>query len=238
MIRIFAEWQDRVTLSKDDEHHLVHVLRVKPGEKIELLIQEMVYMGRVQSTKPLVIQRLERVVSHHELPFALTLIYPISKGDRFDWVIQKATELGTQSIIVCTSERSVVKWKTEDIEKKSLRYQRIIEEATLQSKREKMMTFKAIYPLKEALAFPFDLKFIASEYHLGSSFQLPPPLKIAKDQRVALLVGSEGGFSETEVASAIQAGFKPMSLGPSILRTETAVVTGLSLIRERGLENG
>jgi 16S rRNA (uracil1498-N3)-methyltransferase len=115
MIRIFAQWQERVMLSTDDEHHLVHVLRVKPGETIELLIQETVYMGRVQSTKPLVIQRLERVVSHHELPFSLTLIYPISKGDRFDWVIQKATELGTDAIIVCTSERSVVKWKTEDI---------------------------------------------------------------------------------------------------------------------------
>jgi 16S rRNA (uracil1498-N3)-methyltransferase len=73
---------------------------------------------------------------------------------------------------------------------------------------------------------------------LGSSFQLPTSLKIAKNQRVALLVGSEGGFSETEVASAIQAGFKPMSLGPSILRTETAVITGLSLIRERGLVHG
>ncbi len=235
MIRIFAQWQDRVILSEDDRHHLVNVLRVKPGEKIELLMQGQVYAGEVQSTQPLVINRLDQIQSNHELPFSLNLIYPISKGDRFDWVIQKATELGTDSVIVCTSERSVVKWDKADIEKKRIRYQRIIDEATLQSKREKIMSFNAIHSLKDALTLPFDIKFIASEYHLGSSFNLPSAFRIKKGSSVALLVGAEGGFSEHEVTLAIKLGFKPLSLGPSILRTETAVVTGLSILREKGL---
>ena len=94
MIRIFAQWQDRVILSEDSHHHLVNVLRVQANEMIELVIDSSVYLAKVRQLKPLIIDRLEKINIHHELPFFLTLIYPVSKGERFDWVVQKATELG------------------------------------------------------------------------------------------------------------------------------------------------
>ncbi len=94
MIRIFASWQDRVILSTDDEHHLVNVLRVLPGENVELLIEGKVFLGRVIKSKPLQIERLHVLNVSHELPFQITLIYPVVKGEKMDWVIQKATELG------------------------------------------------------------------------------------------------------------------------------------------------
>ena len=106
MIRIFASWQDRVILSADDEHHLVNVLRVLPGEKIELLIAGKVFLGVVQKTKPLQIEKLDHIDASHELPIRITLIYPVVKGEKMDWVVQKATELGVDELIPCSSERS------------------------------------------------------------------------------------------------------------------------------------
>lgn len=238
MIRIFAQWQDRVILSEDTHHHLVNVLRVQPNEVIELVIDASVYLAKVRQIKPFIIERLEKIESDHELPFLLTLIYPVSKGERFDWVVQKATELGVFELIPCTSERTVVHWQSEDLTKKFQRYQRMIDEATLQSKREKKMRMQRYLPLTEAVQLSFDHKWIASEYHLhnGSSKETIPLIPPGK--HVAVIVGPEGGFSEKEIQFALAHRCQPLSLGPSILRTETAVTVALSMVRDRGMYHG
>jgi 16S rRNA (uracil1498-N3)-methyltransferase len=238
MIRIFAQWQDRVILSEDSHHHLVNVLRVQTNEMIELVIDSSVYLAKVRQLKPLIIDRLEKINSHHELPFFLTLIYPVSKGERFDWVVQKATELGVYEMIPCSSERTVVVWQPEDLPKKFSRYQRMIDEATLQSKREKRMKMDRYLPLKEALTLSFDHQLIASEYHLqdaSSKLNLP---SIAKGNHVAIVVGPEGGFSEQEIQFALSRHYQPLTLGPSILRTETAVTVALAMLRDKGMNHG
>lgn len=238
MIRIFAQWQDRVILSEDSHHHLVNVLRVQANEMIELVIDSSVYLAKVRQVKPLIIDRLEKINSNHELPFFLTLIYPVSKGERFDWVVQKATELGVYELIPCSSERTVVVWQPEDLPKKFSRYQRMIDEATLQSKREKRMTMDRYMTLSQALTLSFDHQLIASEYHLqdpSSKFNLP---SIAKGNHVAIVVGPEGGFSEKEIEFAIAHQYQPLSLGPSILRTETAVTVALAMLRDKGMNHG
>lgn len=232
MIRIFAKWQDRVILSSEDEHHLVHVLRVVPGESIELLIEGQVFLGRVVKLKPLQIEKLSPLTLSHELPFRITLIYPVIKGEKMDWVVQKAAELGIAELIPCMSERSVVRWDLKDIEKKFFRFQRIIHEATLQSKREAMMKMNRYLKLSEALTLEFTEKWVASEVHLQTF--LPPNLRFRKDTSISLLIGPEGGLSAEELSLAIKRGYQPFSLGPSILRSETAVVTALSMLRERG----
>ena len=232
MIRIFANWQERVIISPHDEHHLVHVLRVLPGETLELLIDGQVYLGRVVSQKPLRIERLQILNVIHELPFQITLIYPVVKGEKMDWVVQKAAELGVHELIACSSERSVVQWDTQSLEKKFLRFQRIIQEATLQSKRENVMKMDRYLKLSEALLLSYDRKWVASESHLQT--YLPTSIRFHKNETLSLLVGPEGGLSSAELTLAISKGYQPFSLGPSILRTETAVVTALSMLRERG----
>ena len=238
MIRIFAQWQDRVILSEETHHHLVNVLRVQANEVIELVIDASVYLAKVRQIKPFIIERLEKIESDHELPFLLTLIYPVSKGERFDWVVQKATELGVFELIPCTSERTVVHWQSEDLTKKFQRYQRMIDESTLQSKREKKMRMQRYLPLTEAVQLPFDYKWIASEYHLhnGSSKETIP--LIPRGKHVAIVVGPEGGFSEKEIQFAMANHYQPLSLGPSILRTETAVTVALAMVRDRGMNHG
>jgi 16S rRNA (uracil1498-N3)-methyltransferase len=235
MIRIFAQWQDRVILSEDSHHHLVNVLRVQPNEMIELVIDSFVYLAKVHQLKPLMIERLEKIESNHELPFLITLIYPVSKGERFDWVVQKATELGVHELIPCSSERTVVVWQKEDLQKKFQRYQRIIDEATLQSKREKKMKMDRYLHLDEAFLLSFDHRFIASEYHLHDTKTIASIPTIAHGNNVAIVVGPEGGFSEKELQLAIHHQFQPISLGPTILRTETAVTVALSMLRDRGI---
>ena len=232
MIRIFASWQDRVILSGDDEHHLVNVLRVLPGEKIELLIAGKVFLGVVQKTKPLQIEKLDHIDASHELPIRITLIYPVVKGEKMDWVVQKATELGVDELIPCSSERSVVHWDQHDLEKKWVRFQRIIKEATLQSKRETLMKMNRYINLSDAFKLDFSSKWIASESHLQSS--KPNSLKFNKGSTISLVVGPEGGLSTNELTLAQTNGYQPFSLGPSILRSETAVIAALSILRERG----
>jgi len=232
MIRIFAKWQDRVILSANDEHHLVNVLRVLPGENLELLMEGQVYFARVISTKPLRIEKLQLINISHELPFKITLIYPVIKGEKMDWVLQKAAELGVYELIACASERTVVHWDASEKEKKLVRFQRIIQEATLQSKRETLMKMHQYMKLTKAISLPYDSKWVASESHLDT--YLPSSIRFSKGHHLSLIVGPEGGLSESELALALTNGYQPFSLGPSILRSETAVITALSMLRERG----
>lgn len=232
MIRIFAKWQDRVILSANDEHHLVNVLRVLPGENLELLMEGQVYFARVISTKPLRIEKLQLINISHELPFKITLIYPVIKGEKMDWVLQKAAELGVYELIACASERTVVHWDASEKEKKLVRFQRIIQEATLQSKRETLMKMHQYMKLTNAISLPYDSKWVASESHLDT--YLPSSIRFSKGHHLSLIVGPEGGLSESELALALTNGYQPFSLGPSILRSETAVITALSMLRERG----
>lgn len=232
MIRIFAKWQDRVILSANDEHHLVNVLRVLPGENLELLMEGQVFFARVVSTKPLRIEKLQLINISHELPFKITLIYPVIKGEKMDWVVQKAAELGVYELIACASERTVVHWDASEKEKKFVRFQRIIQEATLQSKRETLMKMHQYMKLTNAISLPYDSKWVASISHLDT--YLPSSIRLSKGQHLSLIVGPEGGLSEAELALALSNGYQPFSLGPSILRSETAVITALSMLRERG----
>lgn len=233
MIRVFALWQDRVIVSSDDEHHLVNVLRVLPGEHLELLINEKVFLGVVKAIKPIHIEKLNLIEESHELPIRMTLIYPVVKGEKMDWVVQKATELGVAELIPCSSERSVVHWDPIDLEKKWIRFQRIIKEATLQSKRETLMKMERYMKLSDAFKLAFASKWIASESHLRSF--IPPSLKFSKGTSISVVVGPEGGLSPNEITMAQSSGYQPFSLGPSILRSETAVITALSMLRERGI---
>jgi len=234
MIRIFASWQDRIVLTPADEHHLVRVLRVQPNEMIELLMPDGVYQGQVLSTFPLTIQRGARMDSDHELPFRLTLIYPVSKGERMDWVVQKATELGTSELIPCQSDRSVVNWEEAQLANKFHRYQKIIAEATLQSKRERMMEMHRYLKLTEAILLPFTHRFLASEIPTTAITMLMdiPPFK--PGDHVALIVGPEGGISLEDSTLAIDHGYLPVSLGNRTLRTETAVTVALGILANKG----
>lgn len=230
MHRFFVEGTpDHLRLSPADTHHALRVLRLKQDEHIECVLDQTVYIARVSSLEPLVLVTVERKEENHELPFHLTLLYVVPKGDKWSFVLQKAVELGVHEVIALHSTYSVVHWSPNDMKRKQERHDAIIREASMQSKRSALMQCYRYFSLKDALSLSFDHAFIASEHELDAPNSCSPHL-IQPGQHVALLVGSEGGFSIEEHDFAKAKGFLPLRLGPRILRSETAVIVGLSYV--------
>jgi 16S rRNA (uracil1498-N3)-methyltransferase len=181
----------------------------------------------VTSLEPFLFTLGSIIDDNRELPFHLTLLYGVPKGDKWTWVMQKAVELGVHELIGFHSQYSVVHWTKDDVDRKQARYQAIIKEATMQSKRTSIMQASRYLAFKDVLTLPFDHCFIASEHDRDVQ---PTALSFPKASRVAVLVGSEGGFSVEEVALAKQKGWQPLGLGPRILRTETAAIVAIARV--------
>ncbi|OMH39561.1 16S rRNA (uracil(1498)-N(3))-methyltransferase [Motiliproteus sp. MSK22-1] len=150
----------------------------------------------------------------------------LSRGERMDYAVQKATELGVQQLTPLFTERSEVRLKADRLHKRTQHWQQVAVSASEQSLRCTVPEIQSAEPLKDWISqVPGDLKLVLDPRspHPLSSFEAP--------ESVALLIGPEGGLSDDEVKLARGQGFLPISLGPRILRTETAPVVALSLLQ-------
>ena len=243
MFRLFLQPEDltseEVVITGDNARHLVLVLRIEAGEPIEVLDgnghKYTCTVNRAHK-KEVVAKILNKEPYSVESPVAVTLGQGIAKGEKMDLIIQKSTELGVQKIIPVITERSQVR-HTQKLE----RWRKIATSASQQSGRDKIPVILAPVELKQLLAPPNLplitgrkkerlLKLILSESY--DEQNLKNILKAEKDiKQVILLVGPEGGFSKEEITSAINNGFMEVSLGPRILRTETAPIATISIIQ-------
>ena len=231
MQRYFASLlnQERIKLSADDEHHLLHVMRMKKDDEIEVVAQDKLYLCRIEKTNPLDIYIVHEIKSDVELPQNITLLFALTKGDRIDLVMQKATELGVKNIALIQSERTVVKYEDKDIEKKCQRFQKIMKEASEQSHRLVVPTLLGVFPLRKLPSFLFsDLNYVA--YEKDAQDTSGAFADFNKNKSITILVGPEGGFSEDEINFLTTQGFKRTSLGKRILRAETAAIYALSVL--------
>lgn len=165
-----------------------------------------------------------------ESPLHLTLVQAIIKPDKMDFALQKAVELGVNTIQPLITQRSVVRIGKEQVDKKLQHWEGIVVAACEQSGRTRMPDVRTPLTLERWLATPA----------IGSRLILAPgdfprinALPSALPAPVALLIGPEGGFTDEEVAISVQAGVMPVSLGPRILRAETASLTALALLQHR-----
>ena len=232
MQRYFASIQNnQIILDESDVHHVLHVMRMKKGDEIEVVANGKLYSFIIESTNPLNIVINYEIPSDSEISQDITLFYTLAKGDKIDLVVQKATELGVKKVVLLSSERCVVKWESKEVNKKLDRYQKIAKEASEQSHRLVVPSIIGVYPLTnipyELLA---DLNLFAYEKKAGNTKDLHELLEKCH-QSVSVLVGPEGGFSEKE-AKLVQEKyhFVPVSLGKRILRSETAAISALSII--------
>ena len=231
MQRYFASLLDHehIKLTKEDEHHLLHVMRMKRNDEIEVVANDKLYLCRISNTNPLDIFIVHEIQSDVELPSEVTLLYALTKGDKIDLVVQKATELGVKRIALFQSERTVVRFEEKDIQKKCERYQKIMKEASEQSHRLIVPELLGIYNLKNLPAnLLSDLNYVAYEKdanHIDEAFQ-----GLEKGKSISILIGPEGGFSEQEINHLTNQGFIRTSLGKRILRAETAAIYALSVI--------
>ena len=220
-----------VALPEVAAHHVARVLRLRPGAPLVLFDgsgadfrAEIVAVegDRVRA------RVVERSSGLRESPLGITLVQAVSRGERMDWTLQKATELGVRSIQPVLSARSVVRLDAQQAAKKHRHWQAIVAGACEQCGRSVLPEVRP----------PLDLpRFLAEVPREGQRLVLSPtgPASLAgltgMAARVELLIGPEGGLDDAELAAAERAGFAPVRLGPRVLRTETAGIVALAVLQ-------
>ncbi len=219
----------RIALPEAAARHVAQVLRMRPGELLTLFNGAGgEYDAVIESADRRTVQ--VRVENYREVEresaLSLTLAQCVSKGERMDYTIQKAVELGVSAIVPVLSARSVVKLDSERWEKKLEHWRGVVSSACEQSGRTALPHIHPVQRLDAWLAASGDgmRLVLAPGGHHGLK-QLPPA------QSATLLVGPEGGLSDEEIALALHRGFTGIGLGPRVLRTETAGVAALAALQ-------
>ena len=218
-----------VQLSPNDEHHILHVMRMKKGDEIEVVDNGKVFLCRLDSLNPFKVSIIHEIANDVEIKEDITLLFALTKGDKVDLVLQKATELGVKKVALITSERTVVNYDNKDVNKKMARFEKIMKEASEQSHRLYIPQLLGIFDLKNLPSEVFsDLNYVAYEKDASQVEGMFSNLE--KGKSISILIGPEGGFSSSEIAMLTDQGFIRTSLGKRILRAETAALYALSVI--------
>lgn len=226
--------QQSLLLEPGASKHVLTVLRLKTGAPLILFNSSgREFEARLDSAEHHH-ARISITVEHavrSESPLHITLAQGISRAERMDYTLQKAVELGVAEIIPVLTERSVVRLDEKQAARKRAHWQQLVIAACEQSGRVCVPPVAAPRTLN---------KFLATSPPAGLSLLLHPAVDVTlhalaapAQNQVRLLVGPEGGLSETESAAAQRAGFTAVQLGPRVLRTETAALVALSLLQAR-----
>lgn len=232
MQRYFARQENnKIILNDGDIHHILHVMRMKENDEIEVVIDSHLYDVIIVKTNPLELKINYEIPSDSEINQDVTLFYVLAKGEKNDLVTQKATELGVKRIVLLTSERCIIKWEDKETNKKIERLNKIAKEASEQSHRLMIPEILGVYHLNDIPAeLLAETNLFAYEKEAGNTTTMYEALNSSKGS-VSVLVGPEGGFSEKEADFVINKyHFVPVSLGKRILRSETAAIYALSVI--------
>jgi len=230
--RFFVEEvrEGRALLRGADARHLSRVVRAEAGQKYEISDGRKVYLAEVAEvrTEEVSFGVLEELVPP-ELPVRLALLAALVKFDRFEWIIEKATELGVEIIIPVQADRSA-KGLSEGARTRLERWRRIAREASQQARRAELPEILAPVSTQEALRAPARHRCFLDEQPGAPPLLAALPSERSPGDTVALLVGPEGGWTEAERTQAQAAGWTAVSLGPLILRTETAAIAALAIV--------
>ena len=215
---------DKVGLEKNNEHHLLKVLRFPVGNNIILFNGDgFDYQAIVISTKKTYeVEVLSQQKNESESSLDLTLAQGIVKGEKMDFLIQKAVELGVTRIIPIQTERCVVRLKTDKVVRRIDHWQKIANHACGQSGRSVIVDVSLPNTLTELLNKPNHNGFVL-HHRANENLQT-----MEKPSKATILIGPEGGLSDAEINQAIEAGFQPLLLGKRILRTETASLVAIA----------
>lgn len=225
-----------VTIQGGDVNHIKNVLRMKIGEELSVSngVDGKEYRcGIVSFAEDSVICELRFVKEDGvELSSQVYLFQGLPKADKMELIIQKAVELGVYQVVPVATKRAVVKLDDKKAKSKISRWQSISEAAAKQSKRRIVPQIADVMSFREALAFVKDFEVKLIPYELAEDMGKTKEIigRLQPGQKIAIFIGPEGGFDESEVQGAMVAGVEPITLGKRILRTETAGFTVLSWI--------
>jgi 16S rRNA (uracil1498-N3)-methyltransferase len=211
-----------IQLPEASAYHVARVLRLRTGAPLVIFDGTGVEGDRVR------VRALQRMAGLGESPIGITLVQAISRSERMDWTLQKATELGVRAIVPVLSARSVVRLDEKQAAGKLRHWRGIVIAACEQCGRS---TIPEVRP-------PVELgSFLAGAPREGQRLVLSPVGQrslaglTSTAARVELLIGPEGGLEDAELSAAQHAGFAPVQLGPRVLRTETAAVVALAVLQ-------
>jgi 16S rRNA (uracil1498-N3)-methyltransferase len=223
----------RLTVEGSAGNHIARVLRLRVGDALTLFNgRGGEYGGTIEEIRrdTVLVNVLEQRNVERESPCQITLAQGISRGERMDWVVQKATELGVARIAPLFTERSVVHLDDRQAAKKVQHWRSIAIAACEQSGRNRVPEITTPIGL-------FDL--LERQTSGGTALLLSPgaALRITDipgaDTGATVLIGPEGGLAEAEQEAATKSGFTPVRMGPRVLRTETAAVCALTLLQQK-----
>jgi 16S rRNA (uracil1498-N3)-methyltransferase len=226
-----------INLSSDESHHLMRVLRLKAGSEVFVFDgKENEYRCEFGAVKKNRVQLriLERLDDKVESPLNLTLAQALAKGDKFDFIVQKATELGVSRIVPLASDHTDVKLTGELSAKRNERWQRLSLEALKQCGRRRLVEIAPVMTVDQLIDSldsdrrPARLLFFNEK---GGQNVEEAVKGITGKSEIVAMIGPEGGWSELEQVILRRADGLSVSLGPRILRTETAAVVAMTLLQ-------
>jgi 16S rRNA (uracil1498-N3)-methyltransferase len=213
----------------EEAHHLSRVLRVEPGQKFEISDNQHVYLAEVESArKDLISFAIVAQIEAAGPVVRTVLLASLIKFEHFEWMIEKAIELGVERVFPVEAERSE-KGLALAAQKRLPRWRRIAREASEQSRRARLPLIDSPVSLATVLRYQVDHRYVLEEAGAPPILSIVPTALHTEDC-VGLLVGPEGGWTERERVEIAAAGWAAVSLGPEILRAETAAIAGLSII--------
>jgi len=237
MNRFFVEEnqvkKNLITIIGEDVKHIRDVLRLKVGDSIEIVSKGILYLCQIHSIESNIIfaNIEEKFKSKNEPPIHIVLYQGLPKSSKMDFIVQKATELGAMEIYPLITNRTVV--KINDIKKENKkveRWNKIALESAKQSKRDCIPIVKNIISFSDMLSLLKDEKNILVPYEDEETVHLKDVMKNIEGEKIHIIIGPEGGFEEKEIEELRSIGSNIVSLGPRILRTETAGLVTMSIL--------
>ncbi len=222
----------RAELEGEAAEHLHRVLRAERGQQFEISDNESVYLAEIDGLgKGKVTFHVLEPIAAEFPPVRVTLLAAIFKFDRFEWTVEKATELGVETIVPVEAERSEKSLGRAAV-KRVDRWRRIAVESSQQARRARLPEVAEPVAFQTALGTGGDYRYFLDEKRGAAPILsgLPESARRRPSDSVCLLVGPEGGWTESERREALDAGWQPVSLGPQVLRAETAAVAALAVL--------
>lgn len=224
---------ENIIIKGEDAHHITKVLRMKIGEPLTICdsvgndyLCELENLGKDMAMCKI----LQIVPSIGEAKADVTLYMALPKGDKMDFIVQKAVELGAKKIVPYIAKRSVSRPDEKSMRKKCERWQKIAREAAMQSGRGLVPEVTQVITHKEAVLKAAKHQFPLFLYENEKDTSIKTVLSGKEISSVAIMIGPEGGFDESEVQTALDANMQSVSLGTRILRCETAPIAAISIV--------
>jgi len=216
-----------------DIHHIATVMRMKKGDKIRVIFQNTPFLCELSIVEKTKIEAtiITEISEIRELSCNVTIALGLLKQDKFDYTLQKLTELGMKKFIPWNAQYSIVKIAEKKADKRKIRWQTIVKEAAEQAKRHMIPEIMDVCDTKnfEQYLKQYDKVFIAYEVFAGDLTQ--KMLLSKQDKKILIIIGPEGGISENEVAFFQKfANVQFITLGSRILRAETAAIFAMGIV--------